>query len=79
MIASRAVLQEENKSVRSTATYDEDYPVAVQLAGCDPAIMAEAAQLNVDRGASVIDINFGCPVKKIVKKLAGSASCKMKI
>jgi tRNA-dihydrouridine synthase B len=47
--------------------------MAVQLAGCDPAIMAEAARLNADRGAAVIDINFGCPVKKVVNKYAGSA------
>lgn len=73
MIASRAVLEEANKSIRSTASYEEETPIAVQLAGCDPSIMAEAAQVNVDRGAAIIDINFGCPVKKIVKKLAGSA------
>jgi tRNA-dihydrouridine synthase B len=47
--------------------------MAVQLAGCDPAVMAEAARLNADRGAALIDINFGCPVKKVVNKLAGSA------
>ena len=46
---------------------------AVQLAGHDPYIMAEAAKLCVDKGARIIDINFGCPVKKIVKKMAGSA------
>lgn len=50
--------------------------MAVQLAGCDPEVMAEAARMNVDRGAALIDINFGCPVKKIVTKLAGSALMK---
>ena len=45
--------------------------MAVQLAGCEPAVMAEAAKLNVDRGAAIIDINFGCPVKKVVNKHAG--------
>lgn len=74
MIASREALQEHNKSLRSTHDkYNEEFPIAVQLAGHDPDIMAEAARLNEDRGASIIDINFGCPVKKIVKKLAGSA------
>ena len=47
--------------------------MAVQLAGCDPAVMAEAARLNQDRGAALIDVNFGCPVKKVVGKAAGSA------
>ena len=47
--------------------------MAVQLAGCEPAVMAEAAKLNADRGAAIIDINFGCPVKKVVNGHAGSA------
>ena len=47
--------------------------MAVQLAGCEPEVMAEAAKLNEDRGAALIDINFGCPVKKIVSGHAGSA------
>ena len=47
--------------------------MAVQLAGHEPDVMGEAAKINVDKGAAIIDINFGCPVKKIVKKLAGSA------
>lgn len=73
MIASSAVLQEKTKSIRTEADYKEEFPMAVQLAGCEPEIMAEAAKINVDRGAAIIDINFGCPVKKIVKKFAGSA------
>lgn len=48
-------------------------PVSLQLAGCDPAEMAEAAKLNADRGAAIIDINMGCPVKKVVNGDAGSA------
>jgi tRNA-dihydrouridine synthase B len=48
-------------------------PVSLQLAGCSPAEMAEAAKLNADRGAAIIDINMGCPVKKIVNGEAGSA------
>jgi tRNA-dihydrouridine synthase B len=47
--------------------------MAVQLAGCEPEVMAEAARLNADRGAAIIDINFGCPVKKVVSGHAGSA------
>ena len=47
--------------------------MAVQLAGCDPEVMAEAAKLNQDRGAAIIDINFGCPAKKVVNGAAGSA------
>jgi len=73
MIASRAVLQEETRSLRTAANYSEEFPMAVQLAGCEPEVMAEAAKINAGRGAAIIDINFGCPVKKIVKKFAGSA------
>ena len=47
--------------------------MAVQLAGCEPDAMAEAARLNAARGAAIIDINFGCPAKKVVNKLSGSA------
>jgi hypothetical protein len=54
-------------------TEAEEQPMAVQLAGCEPAVMAEAARLNADRGAQIIDINFGCPVKKVVNGHAGSA------
>lgn len=76
MIASQAMLQDNTSSLRTSADYAEEFPMAVQLAGCDPDIMAQAAQMNVDRGAAIIDINFGCPVKKIVKKFAGSALMK---
>jgi tRNA-dihydrouridine synthase B len=51
----------------------EDSPVAVQIAGSEPAWMAEAARYNVARGAEIIDINMGCPAKKVCNKLAGSA------
>jgi tRNA-dihydrouridine synthase B len=51
----------------------EEQPMAVQLAGCEPRVVAEAAKLNADRGAVLIDLNFGCPVKKIVNGHAGSA------
>lgn len=73
MIASRLMLEQGASSLKSNTDYSEEFPIAVQLAGCEPDIMAEAAKINVDRGAAIIDINFGCPVKKIVNNYAGSA------
>ncbi len=73
MIASQAMIRETRDSMKMSSNCAEEFPMAVQLAGCDPEVMAEAARLNEDRGAAVIDINFGCPVKKIVNKFAGSA------
>lgn len=73
MIASRLMLEQGVSSLKSNTDYSEEFPMAVQLAGCEPDIMAEAAKINVDRGAAIIDINFGCPVKKIVNNYAGSA------
>jgi tRNA-dihydrouridine synthase B len=73
MIASREMINHSEQSLRMATPHHPDYPLAVQLAGCEPDVMAEAAKMNEDRGASIIDINFGCPVKKIVKKYAGSA------
>jgi tRNA-dihydrouridine synthase B len=76
MLASRELLEKKTESLRLSQNYNDEFPIAVQLAGCDPEIMAQAAKINEDRGASIIDINFGCPVKKIVKKYAGSALMK---
>ncbi len=73
MIASRAVIEEWKSNVKVAVDYAEEFPMAVQIAGCEPEIMAEAARINVGRGAAIIDINFGCPVKKIVTSYAGSA------
>ena len=73
MIASQAVIRETRQSLTMAKSCEEEQPMAVQLAGCDPAVMAEAAKLNADRGARIIDINFGCPVKKVVNGHAGSA------
>jgi len=73
MIASEAMIRESRKSLTMARSCAEEQPMAVQLAGCEPAVMAEAAKLNADRGARVIDINFGCPVKKVVNGHAGSA------
>ncbi|MBI3507864.1 MAG: tRNA dihydrouridine synthase DusB [Proteobacteria bacterium] len=73
MIASQAMIRENRQSLLMTRSVPEEFPMAVQLAGCEPTVMAEAARLNEDRGAAIIDINFGCPVKKVVNGHAGSA------
>ncbi len=73
MIASRAMILETRNVLRMASFSPEENPFAVQLAGCDPQVMGEAAKLNEDRGAHMIDINFGCPVKKVVGGYAGSA------
>lgn len=73
MIASQAMIRQTRQSLLMSAHTAEEYPMAVQLAGCEPEVMAEAAKLNVDRGATLIDINMGCPVKKVVNGHAGSA------
>lgn len=76
MIASRSMLQHSRESLKMSTSCDGEFPMAVQLAGCEPDVMAEAARMNVERGAAIIDINFGCPVKKIVNKFSGSALMK---
>src|SRR5579864_7878017 len=76
MIASEAAIRETRQSLTMAQSCPEEQPMAVQLAGCDPRIIAEAAKLNADRGACLIDINFGCPVKKVVGGHAGSALMK---
>jgi tRNA-dihydrouridine synthase B len=73
MIASQAMIRETRQSLLMAQNTPEEFPMAVQLAGCEPEVMAEAAKLNEDRGAALIDINFGCPVKKVVNGHAGSA------
>jgi tRNA-dihydrouridine synthase B len=73
MVASKAMVAETRRSLRLARTEDNDGPMAVQLAGCDPQIMAEAAKLNEDMGAQIIDINMGCPVKKVTSGMAGSS------
>ena len=72
MIASWAMVRENRTTLRMAAV--EGRPTSLQLAGCEPAAMAEAARIGVAHGADIIDINFGCPVKKVaVGQLAGSA------
>ncbi len=80
MIASRQAIELarrglEDRSRRLSARWaEEGGPVIVQLAGIDPGDLAEAARLNADRGARVIDLNFGCPAKKIVRGQLGGAA-----
>ena len=73
MIASPAMIRETRQSLQKAAWDAIEEPVSLQLAGCEPGEMAEAAKLNADRGAAIIDINMGCPVKKVVNGDAGSA------
>ena len=73
MIASPAMIRETRQSLQKAAWDASEEPVSLQLAGCSPSEMAEAAKLNEDRGAAIIDINMGCPVKKVVNGEAGSA------
>jgi tRNA-dihydrouridine synthase B len=73
MIASQAMIRECRKTMQMSARAPDEGPMSVQIFGCEPEAMAEAARINEDRGADVIDINFGCPVKKVVNGHAGSA------
>ena len=73
MIASAAMVRENRKTLLMAKNSPEEFPMSVQLAGCEPQVMADAAKLNEDRGAAIIDINFGCPVKKVVNGHAGSS------
>jgi len=67
------MIRQSRQTLQMVRNTPEEFPMAVQLAGCEPRVMAEAAKLNADRGARIIDINFGCPVKKVVNGHAGSA------
>ena len=73
MIASQAMIRETRQSLQKALWDPIEDPVSLQLAGCEPHVMAEAAKLNEQRGAAIIDINMGCPVKKVVNGAAGSA------
>lgn len=73
MIASQAMIRETRQSLQKCEWDAIEEPVSMQLAGCTPYEMGEAAKLNQDRGAAIIDINMGCPVKKVVNGDAGSA------
>jgi len=73
MIASQAAIRETRQSIQKAAWHPLEEPVSMQLVGCTPLEMGEAAKLNADRGAAIIDINMGCPVRKVVNGDAGSA------
>ncbi|ANU07954.1 tRNA dihydrouridine synthase DusB [Paraurantiacibacter namhicola] len=73
MIASEAAIRETRQSIQKAEWDATEEPVSMQLVGCDPASMAEAAKMQEQNGAAIIDINFGCPVRKVVGQYAGSA------
>ena len=73
MIASNTALYASLKSQRRMDHSGEAAPIAVQIAGAEPSMMAQAARVNVAQGAQIIDINMGCPAKKVCNKWAGSA------
>jgi len=73
MIASEAMIRATKRSQKMATNCADEFPMSVQLAGCEASKMAEAAKLNEDRGAAIIDINMGCPVKKVVNGHAGSS------
>jgi tRNA-dihydrouridine synthase B len=73
MIASQAAIRETRQSMQKAAWDPIEEPVSMQLVGCTPPEMAEAAKLSEDRGAAIIDINMGCPVRKVTNGDAGSA------
>ncbi|KQR83932.1 tRNA dihydrouridine synthase DusB [Sphingomonas sp. Leaf343] len=73
MIASQAAIRETRQSIQKAAWHLSEEPVSMQLVGCTPYEMAEAAKLAEDRGAAIIDINMGCPVRKVTSGDAGSA------
>ncbi len=76
MVTSNSLLYGSEKTLRRANHEGEPDPISVQIAGADPKMMAEAAKYNVDNGARIIDINMGCPAKKICNVMAGSALLK---
>lgn len=73
MVASQAAIRETRQSLQKAAWHASEDPVSMQLVGCTPHEMGEAAKLSQDRGAAIIDINMGCPVRKVTNGDAGSA------
>ena len=78
MIASHATILQNRQTYVKQATLKEtsNIPFVIQIAGCDPEVMGEATKIAVEKGADIVDMNFGCPVKKIVNSFAGSALMK---
>ncbi len=79
MIASKAVVLKTRESMHKSGLSMKNELTAIQIAGCEPSVMSEAAKLCCDMGANIIDINFGCPVKKVVNGYAGAALMKDEI
>ena len=75
MIASRALIHKNKKTLRMVKKNNNEI-LAIQIAGCEPDVMYDAAKISEDQGADIVDINMGCPVKKIVNGYAGSALMK---
>ena len=73
MVASQAALRETRQSLQKLMWDPSEEPVSMQLVGCEPGDMAEAARFAADKGAAIIDINMGCPVRKVTNGDAGSA------
>jgi len=76
MVASNSLLWGSAKTLRRANHEGEVDPISVQIAGADPQMLADAARYNVDQGAQIIDINMGCPAKKVCNVMAGSALLK---
>src|SRR5438093_12769899 len=76
MVSARPELRGSRKTLLRIDHAGEPGPVAVQIAGADPQMLAEAARFNVERGAQIIDINMGCPAKKVCSVACGSALLK---
>ena len=76
MVSANALLWGSRKTRRRLNHEGESEPRAVQIVGAEPAMMAEAARYNADRGAQIIDINMGCPAEKVCNVMAGSALLK---
>ncbi|MEY3122496.1 MAG: hypothetical protein RI993_1321, partial [Pseudomonadota bacterium] len=76
MVSSNSLLWGSEKTRRRACHEGEVRPVSVQIAGADPLMMADAARHNAEQGAEIIDINMGCPAKKICNVMAGSALMK---
>jgi tRNA-dihydrouridine synthase B len=76
MVASNSLLWGSEKTLRRANHDGEVEPISVQIAGADPAMMADAARFNVEQGAQIVDINMGCPAKKVCNTMAGSALLK---
>ena len=76
MVASNSLLWGSAKTRRRANHEGEVEPISVQIAGADPSMMADAARYNVEQGAQIVDINMGCPAKKVCNTMAGSALLK---